>query len=543
LNLHYETQPAPGSTTGGYIVVYGAGIGQITFGNQFLYNQKSPALVSGVSYDTAFYSKQYNKIVRYDFNSKQWLQAYGGGFTTAPSYVFSATGSKTTHFEGVSTAYQTYTGPLAAYNTQNNLNLWSYAYGITSGVSDFDGGADANGIYSSPALVTVAVPYTLSNTRGWIVGGQFRTLNNGGTLANSLVFLPASNPNTAGGQKSVFSDAGSANTFPTGVRNADLSAGNQVPENANFAPGLVKDAVVVNNFLVVAGSFNLVGNKYASNFGVWDLKNNGWSNALGGVGGTVNSILAKDDDVYVGGAFSKVGQNTLANNVARYNTKTGQWFTLNRGVDGTVYKLLNYGGQVLALGSFASASGQTVNNVALWDGSKWAPLSFFGGYNNSAVCYQRFCTLGDLTTSAVLDGAVVNGDLYVVVSGGSGVYKYRGSDHGWENVDGGAQAGGQSNTVVSSTSPSFVRGGQFIAPGVNDAEVDFFNYNYANNYPSNNVVTYNTDQSNWVDNNFKGVNGPVFFVAPQTTGSASSAFSVVASFSLLLALVFALWML
>jgi len=293
--------------------------------------------------------------------------------------------------------------------------------------------------------------------------------------------------------------------------------------------------------LGVAGSFNLAGDQYASNFAIYNLNSKSWNNAYGGVYGSINSVVSIGDYIYVGGSFTSVGQNTLANNVAAYNVKTGQWSTLNRGVDGTVYKLLNYGGSLLAVGAFISGSGQTLNYVGLWSNSRWSHLSFPS--KNSSSCTQNFCSVDQLGANGVYDAAVVGGDLYVVSSSAysSEIFKYRGS-HGWVNVDGGNAINGFNNGAASGTG-GFVRGGQYIAPGTGSNEVDFWNFYYSSAYPSQNVVTYNTNQANWQDNKLKGVNGQVNFVAPQTTGDVSSAFVLASSFSLIVAIAFALLML
>lgn len=109
-----------------------------------------------------------------------------------------------------------------------------------------------------------------------------------------------------------------------------------------------------------------------------------WSrgNAIAGTEGQVNATIMWDTDgsgpegpsVVLGGEFAAAG-DILTRKIVRWNPQTGRWHPLGSGLNGNVASLaIGPDGCLIAGGSFTEAGGQTVANVAAFDGSAWHPL-------------------------------------------------------------------------------------------------------------------------------------------------------------------------
>ena len=96
-----------------------------------------------------------------------------------------------------------------------------------------------------------------------------------------------------------------------------------------------------------------------------------------GVNGPVLALaVAPGGAVYAGGMFSLAG-HAPAWNVARWDGTN--WYGLGAGILGSFtpsIRALAVGpdGRVYVGGSFDEAGGSPVKNIAVWDGSVWAPL-------------------------------------------------------------------------------------------------------------------------------------------------------------------------
>ncbi|MCK5078189.1 MAG: hypothetical protein KAR38_17540, partial [Calditrichia bacterium] len=101
------------------------------------------------------------------------------------------------------------------------------------------------------------------------------------------------------------------------------------------------------------------------------LSGQGWK-ALGyGINNIVLAIAANEDDVYVGGYFTKTG-GIYANNIAQWNGYS--WEALDSGINDGVKTIAVSGNDVYAGGEFTEAGGSPASNIARWDGSSWSPL-------------------------------------------------------------------------------------------------------------------------------------------------------------------------
>lgn len=150
----------------------------------------------------------------------------------------------------------------------------------------------------------------------------------------------------------------------------------------------------------VAGDLYLVGSFTKANVGGteviannivrWDGSN--WSSigSAGGNGlnGTAVDIVAVDNEVFVGGAFTRAnvgGPEVAANRVARWNGAS--WSAVGtgsgNGVNGNVHALASLNGAIYAGGNFTEANlgGASVaaNYIARWNGANWSILGTGGG--------------------------------------------------------------------------------------------------------------------------------------------------------------------
>jgi hypothetical protein len=75
----------------------------------------------------------------------------------------------------------------------------------------------------------------------------------------------------------------------------------------------------------------------------------------------------------ISGVFTSV-ENVPATNIAARNPNTGQWEALGSGVLGQPYALRVFNNDVIVAGALSSAGGQSVSNIARWDGTSWSSL-------------------------------------------------------------------------------------------------------------------------------------------------------------------------
>jgi len=134
--------------------------------------------------------------------------------------------------------------------------------------------------------------------------------------------------------------------------------------------------------LVIGGQFKIAGTVSAGGVASWDPVTGHWESFGSGLGNVpfvyALAVLA-NGDLVAGGSFLQSPSGGSLNNVARWNGTS--WVSLESGVSGggaspTVYALMSLSnGDLIVGGAFVSAGGQTVNNIARWDGSSWWPLS------------------------------------------------------------------------------------------------------------------------------------------------------------------------
>lgn len=112
-----------------------------------------------------------------------------------------------------------------------------------------------------------------------------------------------------------------------------------------------------------------------------------------GVDGVVHELYADDADgkLYVGGSFVNVNGTIEANNIA-YVTEQNNvytWHSMAGGVNGPVYAITEYDNKIFVAGHFTEAGGQSVNNVAYWDGTAWHAVGCTYGTIYDLVVYKN----------------------------------------------------------------------------------------------------------------------------------------------------------
>ena len=160
-------------------------------------------------------------------------------------------------------------------------------------------------------------------------------------------------------------------------------------------------------WVYVGGRFDAVGDMPAKNAARYNTTSATWS-TLGAHGGPDNptedayvaSIEVADDGVYLGGTFTRAGDDTAARNIVRWNGGDDTWTSLGAGVNGAVFALHHTGTELYAGGRFLGAG--TVNdaeNVAVWRDGAWHGLA--GGVNDAVWALEghggRIVAGGDFT--------------------------------------------------------------------------------------------------------------------------------------------------
>ncbi len=110
--------------------------------------------------------------------------------------------------------------------------------------------------------------------------------------------------------------------------------------------------------------------------------------------GVLSAIAVSGTDVYLAGAFTRIGPDTVFN-VIKWNGRS--WSMIDTSMDGWVFAISITGNDLYIGGSFTTVNGVSVNHVAKWDGSTWSAL----GSGTSDVVYA----IGVLGTDVYAGGA------------------------------------------------------------------------------------------------------------------------------------------
>jgi len=226
-----------------------------------------------------------------------------------------------------------------------------------------------------------------------------------------------------------------------------------------------------------------------------------------GTGGNVNALAVdSNNNIYVGGAFTLLGDGTTANNIAKWDSATSTWSILGSGVNGTVKAIgIDSSDNIYVGGTFTSAGGVTVSNIAKWTSSAPGWSNVGGGVTGTGT--------STVNSIAISFNDVYVGGIFTSTGGSSGtptvaannIAKWNSTASTWSAL--GAVPGGVNGTVnsiaIESNNYVFVGG----------------NFTTANNtaLPANNIAVWGPIASTPVWSSLGsgggGVNGTVNSIA------------------------------
>ena len=255
-----------------------------------------------------------------------------------------------------------------------------------------------------------------------------------------------------------------------------LGDGIMVEFESDFSE-VVQSIVVVGNNVYIAGKFDTAGDQVAHLFARWN--GTSWS-ALNNDKNFQQSdeanVLAAgpNNGVYVGGTF-RIAGTYLSRNIGLW-TGTA-WQALGQGATEGIYidnaaqiraMAFDNNGRIYVGGRMATVGGMPVNNIAMWDGTKWNALGS-GTEGN-----------GGLDDGSVEAMVLVGNDLYVggnfTKAGGvtaQHLAKYNIVTRQWSSVGGGLD--GPVNSLTFSNGELYVGGNFELAGSVEALDVAVWN--------------------------------------------------------------------
>lgn len=176
-----------------------------------------------------------------------------------------------------------------------------------------------------------------------------------------------------------------------------------IPSNA--PNGTVNAIAVIGNDVYVGGGFSKIGNQDIKYLARWD--GNNWYALNGELTGVVTSLLVVGNELYVGGHFTTAGGITV-NRIAKYDGNS--WSALGSGVNGAVNAIASIGSDIYVGGFFTSAGGNSnIKYIARWDGSNWNALGTSVNGNVRALAVSgtdllvggQFSTAGSISAGGI----------------------------------------------------------------------------------------------------------------------------------------------
>jgi peptidase C25-like protein len=268
--------------------------------------------------------------------------------------------------------------------SQNGLNGAAAAIIVVSADLYVAGAFNAAADSTQVNLSTNFVARWSTITNSWSRLGSSPAQNGVNAQVNALALIGTDL--FVGGLFSAVSDSSQLNTIVNRIARWSTTANtwsglSSIPQNG-VDGSAVKALVVVGTDLYIGGAFSFVGNVAASNIAKWDGVS--WS-ALGsttqnGLNGTVFALAVLGSDLYVGGNFNTANDNAQSNlsarSIARWSTNTNRWSRLGsptqNGVNAQV-NALGVMGADLYVGGFFTATSDSVqvnlsaNRVARWN--------------------------------------------------------------------------------------------------------------------------------------------------------------------------------
>lgn len=495
---------------------------RLSFYNSRLYVFGNFAYYSWINNQNNQWPRHYQRCISNAvfYDGSEFVDAYGG-FTTvgATSYPLIAANTAASadfvYVAGATNYYDIFSaGSVVAYNrdTKRWVNFGANRFVLRGGnplaVNKF-GGLDGN---------VQAIHFIKKQRSGIsdavVVGGQFDWYGN--QYLGSVAYLRTNNGQYESLGGGLFVEESE------GAYRADQTS-------PIYRAGNVLDFEEIDGRFYAAGAFtkningaclNYVASVSATN------TNEVWTALGAGCDGLVRDLIAKGNDLYLGGDFSSCAGVDGTRRVARYDTKKGTWWALQEGLEGSVYAMIWYRGNLLVGGSFTATPAAYRTNFATtglweWNGNRWAPLAArcykdcADGLTNFNFPFAGAADPASRSVNNVRSLRTIGGNLYihgtVLENGAAGVL---------------IQYDGKSFKQYGTASNGCTKQGCLAS---NNSEVIAL-FTRANGL-NQNYMQYNPDRQNWVDT-FTGFNNQPVIVA-----SASSV--VLSLFSLFLIIVLA----
>jgi trimeric autotransporter adhesin len=224
-----------------------------------------------------------------------------------------------------------------------------------------------------------------------------------------------------GGDFSNFGDAAFATVIPSLARGIaawnGTSWSNLPVSDGNGVAGDVYALAVFDSKLYVGGEFGYIHTSVTKRIAAWDGSTwltlaSGTSNGIGVPNWSsvisVRALAVFNSKLYVGGEFTALGDGTSAKNIAAWNGTSWSNLTIggSNGVGGTVHSLAVFSGKLYVGGAFtALGDGVTsANGIAAWDGGAWSNLTVgssngLGGTVFAMASNGSFLTIGGALSS------------------------------------------------------------------------------------------------------------------------------------------------
>ncbi len=339
---------------------------------------------------------------------------------------------------------------------------------IDSHVAKWDGTAWTRlGFFSSSVVRAVAVV----GTDVYVGGGLPSPTNTFNHIAkwNGTTWSGVGT-GISGASQPVYSMAASGNTlfvagdFSTaggvGARNIATYANGSWAGFPGTGIDSAAEAIAVSGSDVyIAGKFGSAGPLTPNRIVKWNGITNTWSALGSGISdsnSSISAIAVAGNKVYAGGNFGTIG-GVSASNIAVWNGTT--WAPLGTGVSGSVRAITVVGEDVYVGGGFQTAGGVPANRIAKWDGSSWSGL-------NSAIIASS------VTSMAAMGNNLYVGVDYTTLDGPNYFLKFDGSS--WTPLGAGMTNGGVTSIAVSG-SDIYVTGGFTAVGGIPAARIAKWN--------------------------------------------------------------------
>lgn len=252
-----------------------------------------------------------------------------------------------------------------------------------------------------------------------------------------------------------------------------------------------------NRKIYIAGHFRHVNRIPIENIAVYDIASKEWKHVGEGIPQLATSIAVDEENeqVYVGGVFSKVGKHSNridANNIAMFDVRANKWCALgdglNRDCSSIVYDAASK--KLYAGGSFTHSGSRSVRYVGVYDPETRMWSSLAGGSVNGPCRALLKPTTNELYLGGLFTHAN-DGEMHV-----SYVAKYDLGNNTWHDLAGGLQ--GYCNTIAyDSKRDALYVGGTFTNVGYRETSLD-----------AHHVAQFNMKTSTW-NNMDGGVNNVV----------------------------------